>query len=90
MTQACIHLGTHELLVATCPSRDSKDMAHDIMRQESIATPSTNTMLANKVFLGHKLIRPNDGSQSKLQGEEFDLLLEESKADMFLSLGPIF
>ncbi len=31
MTQACIHLGTHEHLVATCPSKDSKDMAHDII-----------------------------------------------------------
>ncbi len=34
MTQACIHLGTHEHLVATCPSKDSKDMTHDIIRQE--------------------------------------------------------
>jgi hypothetical protein len=82
MTQACIHLGTHEHLVATCPSKDSKDMTHDIIRQEykktSIATPSAITMLTNKIFIGLKLIGPSDdGSQSNLQGEKFDLLLEE-------------
>jgi hypothetical protein len=34
-------------------------------------------MLTNKIFLGLKLIGFNDGSQSKLQGEKFDLLLKE-------------
>lgn len=56
-------------------------MAHDFIKQEyektPIATPSAITMSASKIFFGLKFIRPNDGSQSKLQGEEFDLLLEE-------------
>ncbi len=57
-------------------------MAHDFIKQEyektSIATPSTITMSTSKIFFGLKFIRPSDGSQSKLQGEEFDLLLEKN------------
>jgi hypothetical protein len=34
-------------------------------------------MSVSKVFLGPKLIRLGDGSQPKLQGDDFDLLLEE-------------
>jgi hypothetical protein len=56
-------------------------MAHDFIKQEyektSIATPSAITMSASKIFFGLKLIRLSDGSQSKLQGGEFYLLLEE-------------
>jgi hypothetical protein len=34
-------------------------------------------MFVNKTFLGSKIIGFGDGLQSKLQGVEFDLLLEE-------------
>jgi hypothetical protein len=34
MTQACILLGTHEHQVATSPLRESKEMAHNLIRQE--------------------------------------------------------
>jgi hypothetical protein len=33
-------------------------------------------MLDNKVFLASKIIEHGDGLQTKLQGEEFKLLLE--------------
>jgi hypothetical protein len=56
-------------------------MAHDIIRQEYEKTPTTAplaiAMSVSKVFMGPKLIRLDDGSQPKLQGEDFDLLLEE-------------
>jgi len=34
-------------------------------------------MLDSKVFLASKIIKHGDGLQTKLQGEEFKLLLEE-------------
>jgi hypothetical protein len=56
MTLACIHFGTHEHLVVIDPSRDNKDMAHDLIRQEYentlTATPLAIAMSTNKVFLG--------------------------------------
>ncbi len=40
-TCSCIHLKTHEHLVATSLSRKSKDMAHDLIRQKYEETPTT-------------------------------------------------
>jgi hypothetical protein len=81
MTQACVLLGIHEHQVATRPLNENKEMAHNLIRQEyektPIATPLTIAMLASKVFLGSKIIGLNHGSQPKLQGDKFDLLLEE-------------
>ncbi len=81
MTQACILLGIHEHQVATSPLNENKEMAHNLIRQEyektPIATPLTIAMLANKVFLGSKIIGLNHGSQPKLRWDKFDLLLEE-------------
>lgn len=71
MTQACILLGIHEHQVATSPLNENKEMAHNLIRQEyektPIATPLTIAMLANKVFLGSKIIGLNHGSQPKLR-----------------------
>jgi hypothetical protein len=56
-------------------------MARDLIRQEYektlTTTPLAIAMSVSKVFMGPKLIKLGDGSQPKLQGEDFDLLLEE-------------
>ncbi len=49
-------------------------------------TPFAIAMPINKTFLGSKIIGPNDGLQSKLQGVEFDLLLEEFSPLHFLNI----
>jgi len=43
-------------------------------------------MSINKTFFGSKIIGPNDGLQSKLQGVEFDLLLEKFSPLRFLNI----
>jgi hypothetical protein len=66
MTQAYIHLATHEHHVVTSPSREIKDTAHDFIKHEYdktlTTTPSAITMSASKVFFGPKLIGPSDHS----------------------------
>jgi hypothetical protein len=77
MTQACILLGTHEHQVVTSPLRESKEIAHNLIRQEyektPITTPLAIAMLVSKLFLASKIIGLNHGSQPKLQGDKIDL-----------------
>jgi hypothetical protein len=71
----------HEHQVFISPLKKSKEMAHNLIRQDyektTIATLLAIAMLVSKLFLGSKITGLSHGSQPKLQGDKFDLLLEE-------------